>query len=101
MRSEWSPGQRAAIYAKYVGWIHTEREDWETFAWEALIIRSNLQVQWGELAPAQRQQVEQADEQLKRCSRQLQEILPGYGEHPRSEWWWFLHEEPQQVKAGA
>jgi trehalose/maltose hydrolase-like predicted phosphorylase len=95
----WTLEQEIGIYAKYVGWIHVEEENWETFAWEALIIRSSLQEQWNELTPAQQRQVEQADEVLSQCVRQLQEILPSYGEHPRSEWWWFLHEGPQVREA--
>lgn len=91
----WTSEQEVSIYAKYVGWIHTERENWETFAWEALIVRSSLQEQWNKLTLAQQQQVEQADNLLTQCVRQLREILPGGGEHERSEWWWFLHEGAQ------
>ena len=95
MREEWSPAQRAGIYAKYVGWIEEERENWETFALEALIIRSNLQWQWHELAPEQQVQVLQADDLLVKNHQRMGEILPAYGLHQRAEWWWFLHEGPQ------
>lgn len=95
MRSEWSPAQRAGIYAKYVGWIEEGRENWETFALEALIIRSNLLEQWNELTPEQQAQVLHADDLLVKNHQRLEEILPGYGVHARAEWWWFLHEGPQ------
>jgi hypothetical protein len=82
-------------YAKYVGWIAIEEDNWETFAWEALIIRSELAEQWAMLSTAEAQRVERADERLAGCVGQLQDILPGAGDYPRSHWWWHLYEGPE------
>lgn len=98
---EWSLEQCAGIYAKYVGWIDRQSDNWETFTWEALIIRSDLHERWSELTEGQRRQVQAADDLLVANYRHLQEILPGAATHSRSEWWWFLHEGPQVRAAGS
>ena len=95
MSRKWTLEQETGIYVKYVGWVNQGRENWETFAWEALIIRSALFARWGELTEAQQRQIYQADEFPAKNHRRLQEVLPGAGVHDHSEWWWFLHEGPQ------
>lgn len=47
-----------------------------------------------QLTPAQRQQLMDADEVLVQKWRIVAQMTFG-GEHPRSHWWWFLHEGPQ------
>lgn len=93
--SSWTPEQELVAYAKYVCWIDQEEENWETFAWEALIIRSDLHEYWNKLNDDQRRRISATDDLLAANYRRLQEILPGAGEHSRFEWWWFLHEGPQ------
>ncbi|HHY54115.1 MAG TPA: hypothetical protein GYA08_01635 [Chloroflexi bacterium] len=91
--------ERIAVHAKYVEWIDKEEDNWETFAWHALIVRSNLETQWNELTEMQRAQIATIDDVLAANYRRLQDILPAADEHPRTEWWWFLYEGPQVREA--
>ena len=95
MTTERTPGQWISTYKKYVGWIAQEEENWETFAWETLIIRDYLAERWARLSTSEQAVIYATDEQLVQCHHQLSQLLPGGGEHPRAQWWWYLHEGPQ------
>jgi hypothetical protein len=95
MKQQPTNGQWVAAYEKYVKWIAGEEENWETFAWEALILRDDLAAAWTRLSPAEQARVTTADEQLVACYRQLGALLPGGRQHPANHWWWHLHKGPQ------
>lgn len=81
------------VYTKYVGWIAKRQENWETFAWEALIARSLLEERESQLQSAEREQIAKVDKQLNLCRAQLSEILPAGNAYPRTHWWWYMHED--------
>lgn len=79
-------------YAKYTEWVAAREDNWETFAWEALIIRSLLEERFSTLDSSERTSIAEIDRRLRTCTEQLRELLPAGGDHPRDQWWWYLHE---------
>ncbi len=50
------------------------------------------------LTDAEAEQLTLLDDKLVQHQSVLAKVLPFPAAHPRSEWWWFLHEGPQVRK---
>jgi hypothetical protein len=61
----------------------------------ALMLRDSLEHRWGELSPAQHQQVQQFDRQLVVQHERVAFALPHPTKSIDGQWWWRLHEGPQ------
>ncbi len=82
-------------YARYIKLLSAEDETIETFGLIVLTIRDELEKRWEELSKQQREQVLTGDDRICRKHRKIARVLPSPHAHPRSHWWWFLHEGPQ------
>lgn len=48
--------------------------------------------------PEQQAEIDRLDEKLATFWNIFEGTLPHHQEHPREQWWWFLHEGPQVLE---
>ena len=85
-------------YDRYVRFLGHDREALETEALVLLTTRDALDDYWHRLTEEQRRLVGTIDLELNKKHKYAASVLPGTQPHPRSRWWWFLHEGPQLTK---
>ncbi len=65
---------------------------------EIRVLAARTSVDRMDWTPEQRAQIDQLDEKLASYWRNFKGTLPHPAEHPREQWWWYLHEGPQVLE---
>jgi hypothetical protein len=80
----------------YGAWIEgiDEGDNWENDITQAVITRSMVEDVWSQLTPDEQKAVHAADHLLVDHWEQVAELLLDPRGHPRTHWWWYLHEGP-------
>lgn len=92
---EPTPEQAIELYAAHV---RNLRAPDSSGIDELLVLATRTAIEGSSWTPEQRKQVDQLDEKLASHWRVFKGTLPHPAEHPRAQWWWFLHEGPQVLE---
>lgn len=93
--NEPTPEQVLRIYSSHVQNLRTPDSSGMD---EIIVLVTRTGVDRLNWTPDQRAQIDRLDEKLASNWRLFKGTLPHPAEHPREQWWWYLHEGPQVLE---
>jgi len=93
--STGTPEQLLGQYERLIGYL---RKPDSSGIDEIRVLAARTSVERQVWTPEQQAQIDQLDKKLASHWRIFKGTLPHPAEHPREQWWWFLHEGPQVLE---